>query len=827
MLLMNINLAAWAVWIDSLRADLVFGWRQLVKRPATSAAAVLSLALAIGSCTSVFRLMDALLFRPLPVKNADRLYAMLTRGVGPDGTIRDGESNEYPQFVLMRAAVKHDAELIAASYGGERVDLTFGADADMETAHRQFVSGWMFGSFGLKPALGRLLTTDDDLKPKAKPYAVLSYDYWSQRFGRDPNVLGRKFQLNNDLYEIVGVAPDGFTGTEPGTFTDIFLPMMMHEGVTHSDWSWFRTFIQLKPGASRDRVREQLQAIWTRVQTERAKGFTSWPADRTKKFLQQKIVVEPAAGGLSSMQHDYRVALLAIAVIVALVLLIACVNVANLLTAQAAARSREMAMRISIGAARWRLVQLVLIESTLLAISAALAGAAFAWWSAPFIVARINPPDNPARLILPADWRVLGFAVALSMGATLLFGLLPAMRASAVNPVEALKGGDNPHSRRRLMYGLIAAQVAFCFLVHFAADAFVSTLHRLTDQPTGFSSDRLLTLQTSAKRPQASEFWYQAAERLRAAPGVESVAIAGWPLLSGNGANGFVSLNGAPPRPILGYFLDVSPGWLDTMKIRLLDGRDFRREDVSPGAAIVNQAFVKEYLNGTYPIGRSFNRGKESLRIVGVAADARYRNMREPITPTAYVPLRHAAHDLIGSATFLVRTASESPLALAPMLRREVSQAHSEFRVSNIRTQLEINQSHTVRERLLAALALFFSGVALLLAAIGLYGVLDYSVLQRRRELGIRIAIGASANDIAQRVTMGLFTMVLAGAVIGGSLGMFLEPYVKSLLYEVKPSDLGALALPSLMIVFITLLTAIPAVIRGIRIDPVKMLRAE
>lgn len=277
----------------------------------------------------------------------------------------------------------------------------------------------------------------------------------------------------------------------------------------------------------------------------------------------------------------------------------------------------------------------------------------------------------------------------------------------------------------------------------------------------------------------------------------------------------------------MGYFLDVSPGWLDTMKIRLLDGRDFRREDVSPGAAIVNQAFVKEYLNGTYPIGRSFNRGKESLRIVGVAADARYRNMREPITPTAYVPLRHAAHDLIGSATFLVRTASESPLALAPMLRREVSQAHSEFRVSNIRTQLEINQSHTVRERLLAALALFFSGVALLLAAIGLYGVLDYSVLQRRRELGIRIAIGASANDIAQRVTMGLFTMVLAGAVIGGSLGMFLEPYVKSLLYEVKPSDLGALALPSLMIVFITLLTAIPAVIRGIRIDPVKMLRAE
>jgi putative ABC transport system permease protein len=394
-----------AVWMDSIRGDLIFGWRQLCKRPAISTAAVLSLALAIGACTSVFRLVDALLLRPLPVRNADQLYAMVLRGVGPDGSIRDSEWGEYPQFLLMREAVKADAELIAAS-GIDRVDLTFGSDADMERAHRQFVSGWMFSAFGLKPALGRLLAGRDDTKPKGSPVAVLSYDYWSQRFGRDPGVIGRKLQLDNDLYEIIGIAPEGFTGTEPGTFTDIFLPCTMYEGATHDDWSWFRTFIQMKPGGSQTRVRERLQAIWTTVQTERAKGFTSWPAERRAKYLQQQVILEPAAAGLSLMQHTYRIALLCIGAIVGLVLLIACLNIANLLSAQAAARSREMALRVSIGAGKSRLIQLVIIECALLAALATGAGYLFAWWSAPFIVARINPPDNPARLSLPADWRV-------------------------------------------------------------------------------------------------------------------------------------------------------------------------------------------------------------------------------------------------------------------------------------------------------------------------------------------------------------------------------------------------------------------------------------
>jgi hypothetical protein len=264
---------------------------------------------------------------------------------------------------------------------------------------------------------------------------------------------------------------------------------------------------------------------------------------------------------------------------VGLVLLIACANVANLMTAQAAARAREMALRVSIGAGRWRLVQLVLVESAILAFLAAAIGALFAWWSAPLVVSMINPPDDPARLALPADWRVLGFGFALTIAVALLFGLTPALRASAVKPASALKGGEDPHSRRRGMHALIAAQVAFCFLVLFVAGLFAVTFDRLSKQPTGFSAERILTLDAVAKPAQPPVFWNQVAEHLRTVPGVERVALAGWPLLSGNGWNDSVSIDGGPPSDDLAYFLKVSPGWTETMKIPFIDGRDFRAND--------------------------------------------------------------------------------------------------------------------------------------------------------------------------------------------------------------------------------------------------------
>jgi predicted permease len=489
------------------------------------------------------------------------------------------------------------------------------------------------------------------------------------------------------------------------------------------------------------------------------------------------------------------------------------------MTAQAAARAREMALRVSIGAGRARLVQLVLVESAWLAFASAALGAWLAWWSAPFVVSRINPPANPARLNLPADWRVLAFGVALTLAVTLLFGLAPALRASKVNPASALRGGaGNPHARRRLMHTLIAVQVAFCFVVLFVAGLFAATFDHLAHFPLGFSADRLLALYTVAPSKQPVSFWEQTADHLRAIPGVESVALAGWALLDGNSWNGEVSVNSAPPGPTLTYFLAVSPGWIDTMKIALLDGRDFRPSDATAASAIVNETFVKQFLNGSRPIGTLIARDTQQFRVVGVVRDSPYKSLREPILPVAYVPFQPTRN-----ATFVVRTASANPMAIASILRKQVTRA----RVSNVRTQMALVQEQTVRERLVSMLALFFAVVALVLSGIGLYGVLDYSVLQRRREIGIRMAIGAQAGDIARRVTADVLRMVLAGAAAGLGLGMLSVRYIANLLYQVRPTDPAMLAMPSAIILGAALIAALPAVIHAVRIDPVAMLRAD
>jgi predicted permease len=822
-------------WLESLRSDAIFGLRQLNKTKVTSAAAILSLALAIGACTSAFRLIDAILLRPLPVANPERLYDLAQQGIGPDGKPQDFDGWAYPDFQLMRAAVKDQAELFAVSYA-DSVDLTYKSDEDIEKAYLQYVSGWMFPTLGLRPVLGRLFTENDDLKPGGHPYAVLSHDYWSHRFGQDPAVIGRTFRMGNEIYEIAGVVEALFTGTEPGTIVDIFVPTMMNPAVTRKDSTWHRTLAMVKPGVALEPMRQKLEATSRAFEEERAKGFLGMSKKEIDQFLDQKVVLEPAATGVSDLQTETKRPLAVLGVLVALVLLIACANVANLMTAQASARAREMAVRVSLGGGRWRLIQLVLVQSAWLALMAAAIGGLFAWWSGPFVVSMINPPDNPARLILPSDWQVLGFGLALALLVTLLFGLIPALRASSVNPVSALKGGDDPHSKRRLRHALIAVQVAFCFLVLFVAGLFVTTFQRLSQQSTGFSTNRLLIVDAVTKTPQPIEFWEQVADHVRSVQGVEAVAIGDSPLLGGSGWNNFISVNGAPPNGVLSYMRAVSPGWLDVMKIRLLDGRDFRPGDMHPGAALVNETFAKTYFDGVDPVGKSFDLSlDEGVRlryeIVGLVGDVRYRDLREPILPQLYVPFHavdgNGASRKRGEGILLVRTASLNPRSLASVLRREVPRARAEFRVSRIRTQLEINQSHTVRERLLATLALFFAIVALLLAGVGLYGVLHYSVLQRRREIGIRIAVGAQAGGIARLVTMDVFAMVLVGAVAGISLGMLSVRYVESLFYQVKATDLQMLAFPALAILAGAFLAALRPVMQAVRIEPVSMLRAE
>ena len=821
-------------WIDSFRTDSIFAFRQLRKNKVTSTAAILSLALAVGACTSAFRLIDALLLRPLPVAHPDRLYALFRHSIGSDGKPRTDDAYEYPLFEQMRSAVKEQADLIAISYSYQ-LDLTYGSDQEIEKADAQYVSGSVFTSFGLRPELGRLLTESDDVKPGEHPYAVLSNTYWTQRFGRDPNVIGRTFKMGNGLFTIVGVVQGPFTGTEPGVMTDVFLPTMMYEGAKHSDWAWFRIFAHLNPGADPKVVLNRLQTPYAVFNAERAKSAFGMPKSLRERFFHQTLSLDPAAAGVSTIQKDNRFGLLILGVLVVLVLLIACANIANLMTAHALARAREIAVRVSLGARRWRLVQLLLLESAWLAVLASTVGLLFAWWSAPLVVSMINPPNHPVRLVLAADWRVFGFLLSLTIFVTAIFGIIPALRASLLEPISALKGGEDPHARHRLSFSLIAAQIAFCLMVLLLASVFVTTFDRLSHQPTGFSAERLLTLDTVGQSPQPPEVWEQLVEHLRTVPGVESVALARMPLLISQQWNGLVSINHEPPRPELVYFLDVSPGWMETMKIPLLDGRDFLRNDTYPGAAVVNEAFAKRYFNGEDPVGKFFEKPENGrnllLHIVGLAKDAHYHDMREPLTPTVYVPFR--SMDAAGkfqpkqSATIIVKTSSENPLALASVLRQDVPRARTEFRVSNIRTQTEIDRAQMVRERLMATLAVFFAAVALLLAGIGLYGVLNYSVIQRRREIGIRMAVGASSVDIAREVTASVFSMVATGAIAGLSLGMASIRFIQALLYQTKATDTRMLAIPGLTLFLAAIIATLPPVLRALRIDPVWCLRAE
>ncbi len=819
-------------WLDALRSDVVFGWRQLLKHKIPSAAAVLSLALAIGACVSAFRLVDALLLRPLPFASPERLFVLTYEFTSHTGKIESMDSFAYPNFRRLRAAVKGAAELMAISYPG-RINLTHSAGGEVESAYRQYVSGWTFHTLGLKPAAGRLLSANDDVKPGAHPHAVISYDYWRRRFGLDHQVVGRSFRIGDGLYEIVGVVERGFTGTETGTFTDIFIPVMMNaQSIENPNWGWFRTWVQPVPGARVEGVLEKLQASTKAFREEKAKSMTSQSKAATDRYINAPLRLESASAGVSFTQKDYRQALAILSALVALVLMIACVNVANLKTAQAAARAREMALRVSIGAGRGRLLQLVLVESVLVALLASGLGGLFAWAAAPLVVNAINPPDDPARLALPADWRVMGFAILLALGVTLLFGLMPALRASAVKPVNALKGGDDSRGRRRLMNVMVAAQVAFCILVQFAAGLFITTFDRLSQQSPGFAAERLLLLGVSSKaKTPAAAHWDQVVNRLRAQPGVESAAIASWPLMSNNIWTSALLVKGVLHEETQPYLLPVSPGWLATMRIPMIGGRDFRQGDVYPKAAIVNESFAKAYFNGRDPVGESFELPMDGVKrsrveIVGCVRDARYLNMREPIRPIAYLPFRDSLGGM-DQGTLIVRTVSADPLSMAQVLRVEVPRARSEFRVTNVRTQAELVRSHTVRERLLAMLALFFAVVALLLAGVGLFGVLDYSVQQRRREIGIRMALGARSFDVARRVTVEVFSMVLIGGAAGLAAGVASERYLETLLYQVKATDVTMLTLPAVTIFAAAVLAALPPVIRAVRIDPARMLRAD
>lgn len=822
-------------WINALSSDFVFGWRQLNKHRTVSAAAILSLGLAIGATTAAFRLVDAVLLRTLPVSNPDTLLYLSFTSSDSQKRTEERDDFDYPTYRRYSAAVGNRAELMVVGMSAP-LDVTVDGSDEPERVFRQYVSGNVFPAFGLQPAAGRLLVPADDDRPGAHAIAVISYDYWTRRFGRAADAIGQALHIDRRPFEIVGVAPKGFIGTEPGRITDIYVPATMNvQALNSPGWSWFRLWVRPKPDVTTTEIQQTLQTVFAEDHRREVKSFApETPQQKIDAYLNERITLLPAASGASGMQQNLRRPLLILAALVGLVLLVACTNVANLLIAQALARGREMALRVSIGADRWRLIRLVLVESAMLAASAMIVGLVFASWGAPLVVSMLSPGEDPIKLVLDTDSRALAFGLGLAGSVTCLFGLAPAIRASSFTPVSALKGSSDAPGHRRLMKALVGVQMAFCVFVLFVAVLFVATFARLSQQPLGFAHDRVL-LVDAQWRAKAQSAWMEILDRVRDSAGVESAAFSGWTFLSENRWSGTVFVPGRPVDTRPAYFLDISPGFFVTMRMGISHGRDFRRGDEAPtvnernepvpGVGIVNMAFARVYFDGQNPVGRTVsirprNLIQAPMEIVGVVADSAYATVREPMRPIVYVPTGAR-----NNGTFSVRTAGD-PLLLASTIRRLVSGGQPESRV-RVMPMTSLVRRQMVRERLLATLTAFFAVVALLLACVGLYGVLSYIVVQQRREIGVRMALGARAMQVVVSITRGMAIIVGCGALFGLAGGFGFGRVIERLLFGVRAVDPVPLLMPLVTLGIASILAAVPPVLRAVRTDPVQILRSE
>ena len=819
--------------LEALAADVKFGWRQILRHRTASLSAVLSLGLALGATMAAFRLVDAVLLRPLPVADPSRLFVVSTNFHDADGRPDDRDDFDYPTYRQYVTAAGEYADLMVMGSASRRLIRIGGGEP--EPAVQQFVSGNVFAALGLQPAVGRVLAASDDVTPGGHPVAVISHEYWRRRFAGDPSVAGRTFRIGRRVIEIVGVAPEGFTGTEPGVVTDFFMPSMMNaEALDSPGWSWFRIWVRPKPDVDVDRVQALLAARFHEDHLARVKLFPpDTPQSRIEAYLSERLTLRPAGAGVSALQKSFRRPLWILAALAALLLLIACANVANLLLARAMSRRIELALRVSIGAARGRLVQLMLIESALLAVLACGAGALFAWQAAPLIVSMLSPLERPVRLILDVDGRTLALGAALTVAVTMLFGLVPALRASAVTPLETLKETRAHRGHRRLTGALVAAQMALCVFLLVGAGLFVGTFERLKAKPLGFQPVKLVQLVAESRAAQPPEIWAQLAAALRENPRVESVAVAGWAPLTGNRWRSSITVAGRSPQANAPNWVNVSPGYFETMRTPVVEGREFRAGDRAPGrnaqkepvagVAVVNQAFVLTYFDGRNPVGERVIVDSTSapMEIVGIVADAVYYDVREAIHPAVFVPL--GARD---NATLLVRTA-DAGADLGAVLRREVSRARPDIQVRDAVPFEAIVTQQMIRERLLAALSSFFAGLALLVAVIGVYGVLNYAVTRERQEIGLRMALGARPGHVLTLLMTWLLGVVCLGAFAGIAGGVAFGRTVQTLLFEMEPTDPFALMVPILALAGAAALAALPPAIRAVRVDPAQAIRSE
>jgi predicted permease len=815
--------------METLVQQLKFAMRSVVARPSYSVIVIATLALGIGANTAIFSILHALVLRSLPVADPERLVLMMRNGQ---------PSQQYPLFEHFQASSK-TVDVLAFRTASWR----FSTGEKTERITGALVSGSYFTVLGISAAVGTTITNEDDAIPGSGgprgPVAVLSHGFWRQQFGGDPRAIGSSITLNSKPFTIVGVAPAGFRGTEVGQSVDVFAPMMLQQtlmpglgpALTEPRSQWLRIIGRLKPGVDAAQAEAELTSLLRPYNEDilRDPAIVKFGANYPKNLREQRITVMGGSGGLSSLRTQYSQPLLVVMAVMALVLLIACANITNLSLGRAAARQREVAIRLGLGASRSRLVGQLLTESLLLAAAGGLSGLLLARWGRDVLLTYLPVGQT---LSAPLNSSVLLFTLVVAIGAALLCGLAPAYQSTRVDVAPVLKGGVVPESTRSpFRKGLVVFQVGVSLVVVIGAVLFLRSLNALLSIDTGFTRKNVLVASIDMFTERDENFYGRLLQELKATPGVVSAALA-WSAPLGTNTGWLIYIPGYVPKPdeprTTPWVDGISPGYFRTMGIPILLGRDFDDRDAASkaGVMIVNETFARHYFGDENPVGRyvGLAPGVFDIEIIGVVKDGKYTGLREQPVRMMYVPHR----ERIGTSqmTVLVRTAAD-PLTFAPALRQKATQVDRRAIVHNLSTAQDQIDRSLLRERLVATISGLFGALALLLAAIGLYGVLSYGIARRTREFGIRIAIGAEGSSILRMVLREASRVLAFGIAAGLAAAWWVGRIVSSLLYGVQPGDLASMAIAvGVLAAAGTLAAWIPAR-RASRIDPIEALRYE